>query len=303
MKATHRNSCQINPLVFNAQQLLNAWNHQFSKKKEVRLPSIPKGSEARRQLLEAVNQKDEEDMDTLPVVTGCRKGSALVGLVRVLKRDSSQSHQSTASSEFQANLSMKFGLFVKAQKELGYKVSSQSQIKDLMQQIDVTADCMIFSQGIIPSLKCNEIGTIIKTLNPEAKDMMKQLAYARSSTAITKFNQVTQARSDFLNNVVTNVLEKEEERSKVIDTNTLMDAAEDFNKQCREGTAAGIPMNHEFTWITRKQVAMHALDQHYECWDSEMNAGKKPKEGTEGLGAAEDTAAASEPPAKASRIQ
>ena len=120
--------------------------------------------------------------------------------------------------------------------------------------------------GIIPTIKSNEIKTTVSTLQPDATKVMDQLSKIQSATDGDVNNMATKAESartgqsfmelnnSYVSGVVSNLGKIDTANNKIIDTNSLMTAFDDYVQKAIAGDC-GVPINFFLKPITAKQLA------------------------------------------------
>ena len=121
--------------------------------------------------------------------------------------------------------------------------------------------------GLIPSIKSNPIETSIKTLQPDPKEVMDQLAAIQGdsdqdvTTMATKASHAKtgesfmQLSNGFIKSAVSALGETQKLQNDIINTNSLMTAFDNYVQQATEGKVGGIPINFFLKPITSKQLA------------------------------------------------
>jgi hypothetical protein len=120
--------------------------------------------------------------------------------------------------------------------------------------------------GLIPSIKSNLITTTVSKLQPDAKEVMDQLSAIQGATdSITTTqgsaassakagSQFIELNNSYITNVVSNLGIIENNNNKVIDTNSLMTAFDDYVQQATKGED-GVPINFYLREITKSAIA------------------------------------------------
>jgi len=165
---THQVADIFSPFVLEPRKALQAWNHTFP---DDGLESDPAS------MFEAALENTKKRSNCLQLLSGTTKGSSFVGYVYILKRqytDSSQTSESVTSSiqstyereawtQFETNGFNKSDSFAKS----ASKLLSTSQL---------SINCSMSVVGVIPTISCEIIQTTVKTLKPSPDELMSHLS-------------------------------------------------------------------------------------------------------------------------------
>lgn len=132
----------------------------------------------------------------------------------------------------------------------------------------------VITMGLIPSIVSNKIETSVQNLKPDPKEVMSQLSAIQGSSdsevnsmgsaaekakAGESFMQLNNA---YVKNVVSSLGAYDDKNNKVIDTNSLMTAFEDYVKKAIAGKC-GVPINFFLKPVTSRQLAEAWLNKFY----------------------------------------
>ena len=251
---THKLADMFAPFVMDPEKAIRAWNvYNPSAKIDTTEAGIAKSL--------------KDDTAKMFLLSGQTHGSSFVGMVHLLKSEKSSSHQSTSSSSFDMEASFEENCWLaKSQGKFGVDGSFANSIKELLSSSNVQAHASVITMGIIPTIKSNEIATTVSTLQPNAKEVMGQLAAIQGATDSGVNNMATKAASartgqsfmelnnSYVSGVVSNLGKIDTANNKVIDTNSLMTAFDDYVAKAIAGDC-GVPINFFLKPITPKQLA------------------------------------------------
>eukprot|EP00547_Thalassionema_nitzschioides_P017375 CAMPEP_0194252512 /NCGR_PEP_ID=MMETSP0158-20130606/27798_1 /TAXON_ID=33649 /ORGANISM="Thalassionema nitzschioides, Strain L26-B" /LENGTH=163 /DNA_ID=CAMNT_0038989945 /DNA_START=32 /DNA_END=520 /DNA_ORIENTATION=- len=159
---------------------------------------------------------------------------------------SSQRAESTASAvrESLRNRSFSNGLTG----NYGVSQSDASNASALMSGSEISNQVNLVVQGCIPSIVASDIPSTVKRLKPTPEAVMGMLTAIQSSAsdAVMKSpaaaaadgrrgNQYQAVNSAHADKTIEKTEEVNTEQNRVIDTNSMMTAFEDYVKKCREG--------------------------------------------------------------------
>merc|ERR1739838_547946 len=150
----------------------------------------------------------------------------------------------------------------------------------MMSSTNIFSHCSLVTQGIIPNIAASDIESTVKTLNPSPTKQLEQLQAIKSagdtslddlSAANVNAKKIAEARTgaqvlemsnDFAKDTVSAIAEKEKTKSKVIDTNPMLNAFTDYVKKAQEGNC-GIPVNFYIKKIDKGMVARTYINVFY----------------------------------------
>ena len=264
---THKIADVFAPFIMDPDKAIDAWNLSFPKS------TLDTTSEAEMQKALAVKAGEKDPK--LYLLSGQTMGSSFVGMVHILQAQSTDSTQSesarTSAAAVEAQAS---GLFTYYSGKFGISSDSSKKLQDLLSTNDMTSHCCLITMGLIPSLKSNEIGTTIKTLQPSAGEVMGQLAEIQNATdgevtsppdkakAARDGQNFIELQNSYLKESVSAVIESQVTQNKVIDTNSLMTAFDDFVTKAAADDACGVPINFFVKEITKEEIAKAYLKKY-----------------------------------------
>lgn len=223
--------------------------------------------------------------NAMPVLVGASYGSSFVGFVNFEKIERTQSWQAAQSAAFQASVEIERGLFVEQSLSTGVEMDTASSVKNLLSTSDIMSHCSVITMGLIPSIKSNEVTSVVEGLQGDPASYMEQLAVMKESTTggrdslaaraeqARKGNAIGQMKADFVRNAVTTVGKLDENKNKVIDMNSLMTALDDFVERANKGEG-GVPINFYIKYVTERTIARQWLQKYYPNflrWQKEDN--------------------------------
>ena len=265
---THEDADVFSPFVMDPDKAIDAWNQLAETNGGAKIDPLQESS-----LNTALTDNKSKPMKLL---SGQTKGSSFVGMVHVLKTESTSSKQSASATSAAASTSMEWGgWFADYSGKFGVDGSFSENVKQLLSQSNVSAHCCLVTMGVIPSLKSNLVTTSISSLKPDAKEVMEQLATIQGSTD-KDVNSATAAagnakagqqymelNNSYVKNVVSSVHEAQTKDNKMIDINSLMTAFDDYvSRASKGGSNIGVPINFYVKEISAKDVAFSYLKKY-----------------------------------------
>ncbi len=279
--ATHKSANMFAPFILDPDKAIRAWNSLVKNKK------AGKGAS----LIETNDEKSLEsalkDQDTIgmQLISGATFGSSFVGMVHLLKVETSDSSQSSGSAATKSNVDFEIGgWFAKKSGKFGVDANWSNSVKEMLSRSDIQTHCSLVTMGIIPSLKSNNIKTTVKTLAPDPKEVMSQLGAIQGATDSSVNNMSAGAssarsgaefmslNSNYLTSVVSSLGEIDDNNNKVIDMNSLMTAFDDYVTRAND-SIQGVPINYYLKPITPAQLAAAWMTKYSPIKYWEMSSG------------------------------
>merc|ERR1719277_2331444 len=123
--------------------------------------------------------------------------------------------------------------------------------------------------------------TMVKTMKPDPKEVMGQLAAIQgdssggdSGDTTKRYNSFTALNGNHMKDVVNNLAPLAEEKNKIIDMNSMMEALDDYVDQCRNAKC-GVPINFYLSFIDKRKVASLLLDKYVPDWNKDEEEDEK----------------------------
>lgn len=251
------------PFVLDPEKGIRAWNQL--------MPNNKIDVEDDKSIAKAI----KDSTTGFQLLSGATYGASFVGMVHLLKDESTESSQSAASLASQMESSFKLGLLFESESGgFGLNSSFADEIKSLLSNSTISTHATMISMGIIPSIKSNELKSVVKSLAPDPKDVMDQLSQIQGATDGDVNNMYAQAdkakvgqsfmtlNNSYVKSVVSSVSDVDVAQNKVLDTNSLMVSFEDFVNKAIAGDC-GVPINFFLKPITSRQLMMAWVNEFY----------------------------------------
>ncbi len=263
---THKVSEVFAPFVLDPEKAIRAWN--------VYNPSN-KINTADKASMEKVIAGKDSDKAEMHLLSGATFGSSFVGFVHILQDESNQSSQRSSSIASSLSTSISEHLFLANESgKFGLDASFADSVKSLLSTSNLQSHASVIAMGLIPSIVSNTIETSVQNLKPDPKDVMSQLAAIQGATD-TGVNTMgsdaekakagesfMQLNNSYVTNVVSSLGEYDNKNNKVIDTNSMMTAFDDYIQKAIKGDC-GVPINFFLKPITSRQLAEAWLYKFY----------------------------------------
>jgi len=273
---THKNADVISPCILDPVKLLSAWNTTY--------PDDKLSTESHSMFTAALELKSEREKpgNALHLLTGVTRASSFIGMAHILKQTTSESSQ---TADQQAS---KMRRIVEQQASIGANTgrttenlnSAANQISKMMSSSNIFSHCSLVTKGIIPNIAASDIESTVKTLEPSPVKLLQQMNAIKASgdksvddlsDANLNAKKVAEARTgaqflemsnEFAKDTVSAIKTKEANKSKIIDTNSMMNAFTDYIKKAQEGNC-GIPVNFYIKKIDKGLVARTYINVFY----------------------------------------
>lgn len=219
--------------------------------------------------------KKDDQKTALPVIVGASYGSSFVGFVHFEKVEHTQSSQSSQSKAAQARAEVQANLFLESiSGSFGLDAQTSSSVKDLLSTSSIQSHCSVITMGLIPSIKSNQVTTVVKGMKNDPAENMKELAamqdasnasvasLAAGGAAAKKGQSIEQMKSDYIKASVSAVGELGKSTNQVIDLNSLMVALDDYVAKAGEGKI-GVPINYYLKYVTKRDIALEWMNKYY----------------------------------------
>jgi len=220
-----------------------------------------------------------EDGAKLCILTGVTYGSSFVGMVNFHNIESSSSTQKTTKKGM--NISQNVQAKAEALKwyasfcgTFGLDSSSAEEIKSLMSENEISSHVTLMTQGIIPSIKSNDVMTSVKKFadfgSAEGIEKLAKLASKNSAAPEDLDGQGEEARKDgqmggikrtTIEAVLSATASTDKVSNKVLDMNSMMTALDDYVQNTREAKG-GVPVNFFVTTLRKTDVVAYWLREH-----------------------------------------
>ena len=262
---THKNAIILTPLVLDTDRAIGAWNNTYTD------------DQIKEDDLSPVTEVKNSDNKSIDILSGATFGSCFVGMVHVLKSESSTSSDRSMKSIAEAlQEKAKLGQWLEDKKGgVGIDPIVESDMRSLLSKADIKSHITIITMGVIPSIVSNQVQHSVKEFakfNPE--DVMGQLAIMDSETT-TKTESVDSVAQDSrrgqriitltnskIDTLVSSVSKDDKDANKILDVTSLMKAFEDYIKKASEGSA-GVPINYYLTKFTKSEIARMRDAKYY----------------------------------------
>lgn len=265
---THKDAAVLAPFILDVDKSVRVWNEAMPEKK-LKINSIAS-------MQEAANEEGTDSEEKLHLLSGATYGSSFIGMVHVLRTESTKSSQDMLSTAAKLQSQMKVGgWFSKASGGFGVDSSFARDVKNLLSSQQISSHVSIVAMGCIPNIKSNEVQLGVKTIADfDPASMMGKLAALANSTksdqeSVDQAAEAARTGAEMLSirgadvaNVMSGLEKIDSGQNKMLDINSLMTAFEDYVDKALAGNI-GVPINFYLKSITRVQLAQMWVAKYY----------------------------------------
>lgn len=265
---THKNASIVAPFVLHIDKAIKVWNHLF--------PGEKLDPTSRMTMMKIALNESQEDKKKFSIISGTTFGSSFVGMVHILNSTSTSASESLTAAAQSMQATMDAGAwFAKAEGKVGVNSKFASDVKNLLSQQNVQSHVTLLTMGVIPSMVANEVGrTVEKFTQFDPQEHMKAVAAiqtANSDEQSTVKSMAEASRSggqaaEMQNKTVEAALSAisviDGDKNKVLDTNSMMTALDDYLKKAAEGNC-GVPINYYLKDIDQKMLAQMWVAKYF----------------------------------------
>jgi hypothetical protein len=265
---THKDAVLLAPLVIDPDKAIRAWNATF--------PDDQISTDHPEKLVSSVMNAKDPGKNELKIISGATYGSSFVGMVHVLKSESTNSSQSMYSVADSMQATMKAGgWFSDIEGGFGVADTFSNDVKSLLSVQKITSHCSIITMGLIPSIKSSAVKIGVQQFAGfDAKSMGDQLAALQNATASDSDSvsasaanartggQMMSIQASKISSVMSSLKDLDESDNNILDINSVMTAFEDFVTQASQGNV-GVPINYYVKHIPKAALAHLWVSKYY----------------------------------------
>ncbi|WDY59929.1 hypothetical protein [Pseudomonas sp. PSKL.D1] len=265
---THKDAVLLAPFILDVDKGIRAFNAYFPDNM-IKTDSIA----SMQKVAQQANTKEEK---ALTLLSGATMGSCFIGMVHILNTTDTRSSETMESVASSLQTQFKVaGWFASVSGGFGVNSSFSDDAKALLSSQNVTSHCTLTTVGSIPSIKSNQVKMGVKQFT--------DFDGASSMTALLKLQGVTQTdqesvssaadrartgqefmamKSNQMESALSALSDIDDGANKVIDTNSMMDALDDYIQKCLAGNI-GAPITYYLKRITASQLAQAWMAKYY----------------------------------------
>lgn len=273
---THKDAVLLAPFILDPDKAVRVWNASY--------PDDMIKTNSVSSIVQILQQQETKQEKSISILSGQTCGSCFIGMVHVLNTTETSSSEQlySVAESIQGQFSVA-GWFENASGGFGVSSSFSNDAKNLLSSQNVTSHCTLTVMGSIPSIKSNNVMMSVKAFDTNADPMAAvvsvQNATAQEMDTIDSAASAARTGGQFQSmqsSKVTAALSKlsdiDNQNNKIIDTNSMMDAMEDYINKCLSGNI-GIPINYYVKPITKSQIATMWLRKYYPSKMTQIGSG------------------------------
>lgn len=267
---THRQASVLAPLVLDVDKAIRVWNELF-KDAQDKIKMDP-GTMDR-----IAKQEGTTAEKSFSIISGATYGSSFVGMVHVLRTESTTTSQDMESTEDVVQAKVEDESWWRSESGgMGEDDETASDIKNLLSRQNITSHVTVLTSGVILGIEGVEVQTAVRAFaadEAEGGTMAALATLANTTSAGTQSMQAMAAAArtgkdlvDMKEVTVTCVLSKLGEikgmKGKMLNIDSLMTAFDNYVERARAG-GIGVPINYYLKSITRSQLAQMWMAKYY----------------------------------------
>jgi len=275
---THKDAVLLAPFIMDPDKAVRVWNAMH--------PDDMIKTNSIASLMQIMAKQDTKQEKSFNILSGQTCGSCFIGMVHTLNTTDTKSSEdlySVAESlQGQFNVS---GWFESASGGFGVNSSFSNDAKNLLSSQNISAHCTLTVMGSIPSLKSNNVMMAVQSFSDfDGASAMKAVQAVQNATAddmTTIDSAASNARTGGqfqsmqtakVSAALSSLSTIDNQNNKMIDTNSLMDAMEDYVNKCLSGNI-GLPINYYLKPITKSQIAQMWVAKYYPSKLTQIGSG------------------------------
>ena len=273
---THKDALLLVPFILDPDKAIRIWNAMY--------PDDMIKTNSVASILQILAKQDTKQEKSFNVLSGQTSGSCFIGMVHTLNTTETSSSEQlySVAESLQAQFSVA-NWFESESGGFGVSSSFSGDAKNLLSVQNVTSHCTLTVMGSIPSIKSNQVAMSVKAFDMSSNPMESvanvQNATARELDSIDSAASASRTGAQFQSMKASEIqaslsalADIDKESNKMIDTNSLMDAMEDYINKCLSGNI-GVPINYYVKPITKSQIAQLWLQKYYPSKLTQIGSG------------------------------
>ncbi|MGQ2924044.1 MAG: hypothetical protein ACT6SF_18690 [Hydrogenophaga sp.] len=267
---THKQASILAPLILDVDKAIRVWNQLFPDAKD-KIKMEPPQMEA------MAKEEGTVDEKSFSIISGATYGSSFVGMVHVLKTDSTETSQDMEVDEkvMQAKVE-EDAWWHSSSGGLGEDDTVASDIKNLLSRQNISSHVTVLTSGVILGMTGVDVQTAVRafavsegeggTLAALAALTNENSAGTQSVQAMSEAARTGKELVDLKEATVTAVLSKlgelQGQQVRMLNIDSLLTAFDNYVERARAG-GIGVPINYYLKPITRNQLAQMWMSKYY----------------------------------------
>lgn len=265
---THKNVVLLSPCIIDVDKAIPVWNKMY--------PGSKINTADEKSVLQITEQEEAEDSKSFSILSGAAYGSSFVGMVHILKQDTSPNSLSLLALANSLQERITVGKwFTENSGGFGIDSAFADDIKNLLNTQKITAHITVVVMGAIPSIKSNQLQMGVKGLTDfdfgKLTSGLSSISNVTSSgkktveqsaDAAKTGSQVFAMQGAIIQSIMSGLGTIDQGANKTMDINSMMTAFEDYLQEVKKGES-GVPVNFYLKTITQQQLAQLWMDKYY----------------------------------------
>lgn len=273
---THKDAVLLAPFILDPDKAIRVWNSLY--------PDDMIKTNSVANIMQILSKQDTKQEKSFSILSGQTCGSCFIGMVHTLNTTETSSSEQlySVAESLQASFSIA-NWFENESGGFGVSSSFSNDAKNLLSSQNVTSHCTLTVMGSIPSIKSNTVLMSVKAFDmnsdPMAAVTKVQNATAGEIDSIDKAASASMTGAQFqsmeaskVTAALSTLSDIDNQNNKIIDTNSLMEAMEDYITKCLAGNL-GLPVNYYVKPITKSELAQLWLAKYYPSKLTAIGAG------------------------------
>lgn len=275
---THKDAVLLAPFIIDPDKAVRVWNAMY--------PDDMIKTNSIASLMQIMAKQDTKQEKSFNILSGQTCGSCFVGMVHTLNTTDTRSSEVlySVAESLQGQFSVS-GWFESASGGFGVNSSFSNDAKNLLSSQNISSHCTLTVMGSIPSIKSNNVMMAVQSFSDfDGKSSMEAVQKIQNATAgdmetidsaadnARTGGQLQSMKTANVQAALSGLSTIDNQNNKMIDTNSLMEAMEDYVNKCLAGNI-GLPINYYLKPITKSQIAQMWLAKYYPSKLTQIGSG------------------------------
>lgn len=255
---THRNVTLFEPLVLDPDKSVAVWNAINADKID---------TEGLKQGEPVAESQDASASEALHLVSGACYGSSFIGMIHLLKNDTSQSSDMNKIKDQLEGKLRASGWLQNSTGGIGVDESTLNEVKAFLSTQSISAHVGMVVMGAVPAIKSSNLSMSVRKMAEYDPAITAAIESNSSSESATQGTIDSEAESAITNKKILAIQnsrvasmmktlgEIDQGQSKSLDINTLMNAFENYIEAITtSGQNCGVPVSFYLKKITKPEI-------------------------------------------------
>lgn len=268
VSCTHKDAVLLAPCILDVDKAIRVWNAMFKD-------DMLKTDDPANMIATMANGSTDNEK-YMSIVSGATYGSCFVGMVHILNTSKtiSSERMNSIADKIQSQFKIRKWI-LNASGGFGVAESFAEDVKDLLSTQEISTHCNITTRGSIPSIKANNVKMAVKSFAEfDGKSTMEKMAVLQNATTADRDSidasaekarvggQIIALHNAEIKGVLTGLNDIDNSDNKVLDTNSMMNALEDYIEKALKGEI-GMPVNYYLKPITKSELAQMWVNKYF----------------------------------------